>query len=352
MSQLDQGLVKAFHGGGHYENFPVASWLLPASVRPAVLTVYQLARTGDDLADEGDLSSQKRLDGLAALRRGLHQTGNPPRTQAPSPEGLNNNDNPNCWSEATTARLEAIGRQAGAQLAAHGLSSDWALQLLEAFDYDAKFQPFETWADVMNYCKCSAVPVGRILLGFFGLHSSPSDPTPSPAASAPREQIFFASDSICTGLQLVNFAQDLHQDMGRHRPTLPKSDWPSALDWNVDLKTGESSYQQGGLLGMDLLTLEDRLTITQSIVIRGRNQLARGEDLPKRLYENVRPHGLRLALEIAMILEGGQTIARRLIQDPGLAWRHSTRLSRTWLLLSLINRLPVHFWRLTQSTDR
>jgi hydroxysqualene synthase len=348
MSQLDQGLVKAFHAGGHYENFPVASWLLPAALRPAVVSVYRLARTGDDLADEGDFTITQRLEGLAALRRGLSQGQN----LAPDQEGLGNEPAPNGWSAQAIAEFEAIGSQAGAQLSAHGLNADWALQLLNAFDYDAQFEPFETWSDVLGYCQCSAVPVGRILLGFFGLHSSPEDPAPRQVAGTMKEQIFFASDSICTGLQLVNFGQDLHQDMGRHRPTLPKSDWPARLTWKSESTTSGVEQRRGELLGVEALSLEERLAIARSLVIRGSNQLARGENLPRQLYKNVRPHGLRLALEITLILEGGQTIAKRLLRDPGMAWRRSIRLSRAWLVLNLINRLPVHFWRLTQSSDR
>jgi phytoene/squalene synthetase len=356
MSQLDQGLVKAFHAGGHYENFPVASWLLPAAVRPAVVAVYRLARTGDDIADEGDLTITQRLEGLAALRRGLCQTAGqtPDQTLStpPDQEGLKVKASPSGWSAQAIAELEAIGMQAGSQLSVHGLNADWGLQLLNAFDYDAQFEPFESWPDVISYCQSSAVPVGRILLGLFGLHSSPKDPSPKHAASTIHEQIFFASDSICTGLQLVNFGQDLHQDLGRHRPTLPKSDWPEGLSWVVNNDATQAKTRKGELSGVESLSADDRLAITRSIVIRGSNQLARGEDLPKRLYEGVHPYGLRLALEIAMILEGGQTIAQRLLQDPGIAWRRSIRLSRAWLLLSLVNRLPVHVWRLTQSTDR
>ena len=87
MRQLDQGLVKAFHAGGHYENFPVASWLLPAAVRPAVVSIYRLARTGDDLADEGDLTINQRLAGLAALRRGLSDSQDQALTKKGYPAG-------------------------------------------------------------------------------------------------------------------------------------------------------------------------------------------------------------------------------------------------------------------------
>ena len=70
---MDPGhLGTAFHGGRHYENFPVASWLLPAEMRGTLLALYQFARTGDDLADEGDLAPEVRQAGLNALRTGLH----------------------------------------------------------------------------------------------------------------------------------------------------------------------------------------------------------------------------------------------------------------------------------------
>ena len=350
MSQLDPGLARAFHGGGHYENFPVASWLLPKNLRPAVLAFYRLARTGDDLADEGELTVAQRLQGLDALRRGLMES--PPQASSRQDHEGNTADSPSVWPKEDLKALEAIGRQARDQLKAHGLTNDWALQLLKAFEYDAQFEPFATWPDVMNYCQLSAAPVGRILLGLFGLRSSPKEASPRHGSGSALEQIFFASDSICTGLQLINFGQDLHQDVGRHRPTFPRTEWPEKLSWQPDTLGDTHALRKGVLAGASTLSPDEQITLTRSLVIRGSNQLARGEDLPKRLYESVEPHGLRLALEISMILEGGQSIAQRLLQDPSVAWRRSIRLSRSWLLLSLVNRLPVHLWRLTQSTAR
>ena len=184
---MDPGhLGTAFHGGRHYENFPVASWLLPAEMRGTLLALYQFARTGDDLADEGDLAPEVRQAGLNALRTGLH--GQATRSLQPTEH-------------------QKIGSALRAELLARQLNTIEAEKLLDAFEMDVLHQPYSTISDLMIYCRHSADPVGRIMLAAAKIIDNPNADCPITAAS----------DAICSGLQLVNFAQDMGQDFSRRR---------------------------------------------------------------------------------------------------------------------------------------
>jgi phytoene/squalene synthetase len=328
-----QGLGRAFHGGQHYENFPVASWLIPASLRPSVVQLYRFARTGDDLADEGSLTMAQRQAGLTLLRQGLWDR--PYHT-----EGLD-------LGPLEPANLYTLGQRTGKLFTQESDGREWADRLLQAFEYDATFQPFQDWPAVLQYCRKSAAPVGRLMLGLFGLWS-PEEPGQD-LSGADREAgltglalIAAESDAICMGLQLVNFAQDIHQDLTRHRPTLPVSEWPE--DWSFTPTEGpEKALRLGDRQGET--TREDRIRITRALALRGLHQLARGRDLPKRIEATRIPHARRLAFEISLTLEGGTQIGERLLKRPLLAWKASTRLSRLWLALVLVNRLPRMFFK-------
>ena len=163
----------------HYENFPVASRLLPASIRPAVAVLYAFARTADDLADEGELSAQERLDQLDELQNRLDAI----LFGRPSNDPIFN------------ALADVIERYR----IPHGLLND----LLEAFRQDVSKKRYEDEAELIDYCRRSANPVGRAMLCLV-------------SESAPEQ--LEQSDAICTALQLINFLQDISQDyheMGR-----------------------------------------------------------------------------------------------------------------------------------------
>ena len=356
-TMTSQGLGRAFHGGQHYENFPVASWLIPASLRPSVVQLYRFARTGDDLADEGSLSMAQRQAGLTLLRQGLWE-------QPYNPDGLE-------LGPLEPAPLYTLGQRTGRLFTEESDGRAWADSLLQAFEYDAAFRPFEDWPAVLQYCRKSAAPVGRLMLGLFGLWSeegpsqdlaaqsqarTPSRPPTDQAVNLVTEGrttdreagptgmalIAAESDAICIGLQLVNFAQDIHQDLARHRPTLPVSEWPE--DWSFTPSQGpEKALRLGDRLGET--SREDRIRITRALALRGLHQLARGRDLPKRIEATRIPHARRLAFEISLTLEGGTQIGERLLKRPLLPWKASTRLSRLWLALLLINRLPRMFFK-------
>lgn len=356
-TMTSQGLGRAFHGGQHYENFPVASWLIPASLRPSVVQLYRFARTGDDLADEGSLSMAQRQAGLSLLRQGLWD-------RPYDTEGLE-------IGPLEPAALYTLGQRTGRLFTEQTDGRAWADRLLQAFEYDAAFRPFDDWPAVLQYCRKSAAPVGRLMLGLFGLWyqdtSSQNLPAESPARPASQPStgqavnldegvrandqgtgltgmalIAAESDAICMGLQLVNFAQDIHQDLARHRPTLPVSEWPE--DWSFTPTEGpEKALRLGDRLGET--SREERIRITRALALRGLHQLARGRDLPKRIEATRIPHARRLAFEISLTLEGGTQIGERLLKRPLLPWKASTRLSRLWLALVLINRLPRMFFK-------
>ena len=189
---MTQPTSDALFAAGHEENFPVASWLMPAAVRPSVIEFYRVARLGDDLADEGDAPPIERLAALDALAAGL--------------QGI-----------ASTASAHAA---AGQRFYQHCLATDLdpghALALLTAFRHDSDFRPFADWNAVGVYCTHSANPVGRFVLSCFFQSLS--------------EDLEQASDDVCTGLQLVNFAQDIGQDLQGGRPTLPRPVW--AAGWS------------------------------------------------------------------------------------------------------------------------
>lgn len=292
-------LGRAFHGGQHYENFPVASWLIPARVRPAMLSLYRFARTADDLADEGDLSSRERLDGLERLEEGLllGRDGH-----APLP--------------ADTLLL--IGSRLGSALRQHACAADEALALLKAFRADVEHQPMADDQAVLSYCRHSAVPIGRLVLGLFGiLQQDPLDP----------EGLWGESDAICTGLQLANFAQDLGEDVHRGRIYFPKAWWPTG--WSPDQ-------------GVVALSVNGRAMIATQMADWAASKLQEGAHLPRRIRLHPRG-GARLALELALTVEGGRRIAGKVRQDPQQVWQASPRLSRTDLMVLLFRALRLTY---------
>ena len=177
---------------GHYENFPVASWLCPAAIRPAVVAIYHFARTADDLADEGDASASERLDALAAYRAALENS-------LASPE-----------QASGAGRWAEVFVPLGAQVRAHGLPAALLHDLLSAFEQDVRHTAaghvYADTAELLDYCRCSANPVGRLLLHLYGIQ----DPTS-----------LAQSDAVCSALQLINFWQDISVDHARGRHYLP-----------------------------------------------------------------------------------------------------------------------------------
>lgn len=177
----------------HYENFPVASVLVPRRMRAHVAAVYAFARAADDFADEGQRPIAERhalLDGwLHRLRQAAasEAPGPPPRAGEPS---------------HTVAIFVALGASIRARALPVALFED----LLSAFRQDVTVTRYERWEDLIDYCRRSANPVGRLVLRIAGYDDGGLERW---------------SDAICTALQLTNFWQDLHVDFGRGRLYLP-----------------------------------------------------------------------------------------------------------------------------------
>lgn len=176
----------------HYENFPVASWLCPAALRPPIAAIYAFARTADDMADEGDASPAQRLEQLQDYRLQLHAIA---KGQPPQPR----------WATIFTPLQYQLQQW---QLPVHLLDD-----LLSAFVQDvAKTRDQTSYADraeLLDYCRRSANPVGRLLLHLYGIHD---------------DQALAQSDAICSALQLINFWQDLSEDIPRGRHYLTDAD--------------------------------------------------------------------------------------------------------------------------------
>ena len=176
-------------GVNHYENFPVASFLCPPQFRPAITAIYWFARTADDLADEGDAQPHTRLADLAVYRADLWACA---RGLPTSPR----------WAAVFDGLHPVIEQLA--------LPESLLADLLSAFEQDVCKTRYASQAELLDYCRRSANPVGRLLLHLYGVHDT-----------AALEQ----SDCICTALQLVNFWQDLSVDIPRGRIYLPAEHW-------------------------------------------------------------------------------------------------------------------------------
>ncbi|CAN5264158.1 squalene synthase HpnC [soil metagenome] len=173
----------------HYENFPVASWLSPPHLRPAIAAIYHFARTADDLADEGDATAAQRSADLQAFRRDLRAVaaGQPPSAR---------------WARAVFDPLARVMQR-------YRLPETLLSDLLDAFEQDLRKTAYADRAELLDYCRRSANPIGRLLLHLYGI---------SDATALAR------SDAICTSLQLINFWQDFTRDGPAGRLYVPASD--------------------------------------------------------------------------------------------------------------------------------
>lgn len=184
--------VSAAQAIGHYENFPVASWLCPPRLRPPIAAIYHFARTADDIADEGDALAQQRLDELAAYRHDLMAVAQ---------------------GQPHSGRWLQVFDPLAAMLVQFRLPVPLLDDLLDAFAQDVRKTRdqarYADRAELLDYCRRSANPVGRLLLHLYGVQDE-----------ATQRQ----SDAICSALQLINFWQDLSRDIPRGRHYLTDAD--------------------------------------------------------------------------------------------------------------------------------
>jgi hydroxysqualene synthase len=200
----------------HYENFPVASRLLPAAMRPHIAAIYAFARRADDFADEPGLASAERLrllDGWGERLRAASQGPSAPGAAIPA----------DAEDDLIFLALDHTMRR-------HELPRSLFEDLLSAFRQDVVTTRYSSWGELLDYCRRSANPIGRLVLRVAGL----DDPW-----------LDARSDAVCTALQLTNFWQDLAVDWSRGRLYVPLDvrDRAGARDTDLDARRMTSEWQ-------------------------------------------------------------------------------------------------------------
>lgn len=241
----------------HYENFPVASALLPMRLRRPIGLIYSFARQADDFADEGDLAPEQRLALLDGFKQELDRIA---AGQAPQTEFF-----------VTLAAM----------------IQEWQLplqpfyDLLDAFSQDVVKTRYANFGEVMDYCRRSANPVGRLLLHLYG-------------EATPRNIAY--SDAICSSLQIINFLQDVEVDYKKNRIYFPQDEMAKYRISEQQIARGDASGMWGTFM---LFEIE-----------RARKLLQSGAPLGLALKG-------RIGLEMRAIIAGGETILRKLHKARG-----------------------------------
>ena len=234
-------------GVGHYENFPVASLLVPRPLREPIEVIYRFARSADDLADEGDDPAELRLRKLDDYRRQLASPSAP------------------------------LLRDVAKIIREHELPVGLFADLLDAFAQDVTKKRYATFFELMDYCRRSANPVGRLLLHLF---------------KRTNESECRASDAICSALQLVNFWQDVGLDYTKDkRVYLPQNDMArfGVTERHLSEETCDAAWR-------DLMKFQ---------VERARSPLLSGAPLGDALPG-------RIGLEIRATIQGGLRILEKI----------------------------------------
>lgn len=258
----------------HYENFPVASVLLPAHLRPAVKVIYAFARSADDIADEGDASPEQRLKELAEYEQEL--------------------DNIEKNSSSESQLFKALAK------VIH--ECDLPLQcfrdLLSAFKQDVVTTRYVDFPSLLDYCARSANPVGKLMLHLYG-EANPEN--------------LRDSDAICSALQLINFWQDVAIDWQKQRIYLP-------LDDLSRFGIGEQQIASG-------MQNDDWRNMMRFQVARARNMMLSGSGLAKRLPG-------RFGWELRLVVQGGLRILEKIEAVDCDVFKHRPKLGKTdWLKL-------------------
>jgi hydroxysqualene synthase len=195
----------------HYENFPVASRLLPASMRPHVAAVYAFARVADDIADEGNARPAERQEQLRLWQERIHRAAEDEQTEG---------------DRAAPDRDELIALAIGHSIRSLDLPLQLFDDLLSAFGQDTMTTRYASWTEVFDYCRRSANPVGRLVLRIAGYRD---------------EALDRSSDALCTALQLTNFWQDFGRDWRAGRLYVPRDEQIACGATEAELESGRMS---------------------------------------------------------------------------------------------------------------
>ena len=255
----------------HYENFPVASRLLPGRLRRPVAAIYAFARRADDLADEGDHAPEERLARLDDMEQALVE----------------------CAMGQPSEDFVFIAL--GDAIRCHALPVRLFQDLLSAFRQDVEKRRYRDFDEVLDYCRRSANPVGRLLLHLMN-RATPDN--------------LECSDAICTALQLVNFLQDIRQDLLENdRIYIPETEMEASGVTETDLREGRDTPALRALL-------DEQISRARALLRRG---APLGHALPGRL-----------GLEIRLVIAGGERVLERLEAAPPLSRLRLRR--RDWML--------------------
>lgn len=259
----------------HYENFPVASILLPKRLRQPIEVIYRFARSADDIADEGDISDETRLQLLAEYQGELNriERGLVPQT--------------------------ALFQSLCAVIMERQLPVPPFRDLLDAFSQDVVQQRYADYPELLDYCRRSANPVGRLLLHL---------------VNRANEENLYRSDCVCTALQLINFWQDIAIDWQKKRVYLPQTDLERFDIRENQIAEGRWSPDWAALIDFQI----DR---TRELMREG---LPLVHQLPGRM-----------GWEIRLTVQGGLRILERIRQARGDVFRHRPQLQcRDWLVMA------------------
>ncbi|QYF93180.1 squalene synthase HpnC [Massilia sp. PAMC28688] len=258
----------------HYENFPVASILLPKRLVPAVEAIYAFARSADDIADEGDAAPAERRAALLAYEAALISIGRGEPQAAPMFD-----------------RLAKV-------IVQYGLPLQPFHDLLTAFMQDVDTTSYADFPQLLDYCRRSANPVGLLMLSLYGA-ATPGNITDS--------------DAICSSLQLINFLQDVAIDRQKERTYIPQGDLARFGVDDAQLDRGQADARFRALMLFE--------------VERARALMLSGAPLALRLPG-------RIGWELRMVVQGGLRILERIEQAGFDVFRHRPRLGkRDWLLI-------------------
>ena len=230
---------------------------MPPALRPAIGAIYWFARTADDIADEGDATAEIRLDDLAAYRQDLGACAS---------------------GQPVSARWQSVFEPLGDAISQFALPADLLGDLLSAFEQDVVKTRYADQADVLDYCRLSANPVGRLLLHLYKVQDATS---------------LQQSDCICSALQLINFWQDLSVDIPRGRIYLPADSWRAHQVTQAQLQ--------------DLETTPATTALVKANVQWAQALMHQGAPLVKKVPG-------RAGWELRLVVQGGLRIAEKIEQ--------------------------------------
>ncbi len=267
----------------HYENFPVASILMPKRLRKPVAAIYHFARAADDIADEGDLPNDERLRQLDDFRNELIRIAADETPQLP------------------------LFQHLAIEIKQHALPMQPLHDLLDAFSQDVVKKRYADYDELLDYCRRSANPVGNLLLHLY------EEATPINTAY---------SDAICTALQLINFWQDVAKDYAIGRIYLPQ-------DEMARFGVSEEQIAQG--------TCNDAWRALMKFQVdRARALMLQGVPLGSILTG-------RIGLEMRMIIAGGLRILAKLEAADYDVFRHRPVLRPFDWVIMLAKSSPMRF---------